>query len=197
MHETRLNQSAIVNRQSSMSDPLPELTRALVFAAHRHRQHARKDELKTPYVTHLLDVVNLLVEEGVRDSETLVAAALHDTVEDTETSLDEIEALFGREVRDLVAEVTDDKTLRKDERKRRQVEHAPEASPKATLIKLADKIANAWDVGHRPAADWSVERRLEYLVWAARVVERLPAVSPRLVERFRVVHEEGIERLRT
>lgn len=180
-----------------MADPLLDLTRALVFAAHRHRQHSRKDELKTPYVNHLLDVVNLLVEEGVRDSETLMAAALHDTVEDTETSLEEIEELFGREVRDLVAELSDDKTLRKEERKRLQVEHAPEASPKAALIKLADKIANAWDVGHRPAADWSVGRRLDYLAWAARVVDRLPAVAPRLLERFWEVHDEGLKDLKS
>jgi guanosine-3',5'-bis(diphosphate) 3'-pyrophosphohydrolase len=176
-----------------MSDPLPSLLRALVFASQRHRTQSRKDELKTPYVNHLLDVVQVLAENGVRDGPTLVAAALHDVVEDTETTLDEVEAQFGTEVRGLVAEVSDDKRLPRAERKRLQVEHAPHTSAKATLIKLADKIANAWDVGHRPAADWSVERRLDYLSWAARVVERLPPVAPALTERFHVVHAEGVE----
>lgn len=173
------------------NDPLESLLQALRFAAERHRQQARKDELKTPYVNHLIDVVWLLVSQGLRDPATLQAAALHDVVEDTGTTLEEIEAVFGREVRDLVDEVTDDKTLPRDERKRLQVEHAPETSPKATLVKLADKVANARDVGHRPAADWSRERRLDYLAWAARVVQQLPEVSPELRRLFQTVHDEA------
>jgi len=171
---------------------LPALLRALAFAAERHRSQPRKDELKTPYVNHLIDVVRLLVEFGVRDEATLVAATLHDTVEDTETTLEEIEELFGAEVRGLVAEMTDDKRLPKAERKRLQVEHAAFISPKAALVKLADKIANAWDVGRRPAANWSAERRLEYLAWAASVVDRLPQVSPAMRERFDEVYREGV-----
>lgn len=174
------------------ADVLPALMQALEFAAERHRSQPRKDELKTPYVNHLIDVVKLLVEFGVRDEPTLVAAALHDTVEDTATTLADIEDRFGPEVRGLVAEMTDDKRLPKAERKRLQVEHAPGVSPKAALVKLADKIANAWDVGHRPAANWSAERRLEYLAWAASVVERLPPVSPALRSRFDDVYQEGV-----
>ena len=176
-----------------MSDEvLPQLLSALAFAADRHRSQPRKDELKTPYVNHLIDVIHLLVDHGIRDAATLAAAALHDTVEDTATTLEELEGRFGLEVRDLVAEMTDDKRLPKAERKRLQVEHAAGMSPKAALIKLADKIANAWDVGHRPAASWSPERRLEYLVWAAEVVERLPPVSQALRDRFAEVYREGV-----
>ncbi len=174
------------------ADVLPALMRALEFAAERHRSQPRKDELKTPYVNHLIDVVKLLVEFGVRDEATLVAAALHDTVEDTDTTLAELRERFGPEVEGLVAEMTDDKRLPKSERKRLQVEHAPGVSPKAALIKMADKIANAWDVGHRPAANWSVERRLEYLAWAASVVEALPPVAPALRARFDDVYRQGI-----
>jgi guanosine-3',5'-bis(diphosphate) 3'-pyrophosphohydrolase len=176
-----------------MSDEvLPQLLSALAFAADRHRSQPRKDELKTPYVNHLIDVIHLLVDHGIRDAATLAAAALHDTVEDTATTLEELEERFGLEVRDLVAEMTDDKRLPKAERKRLQVEHAAGMSPKAALIKLADKIANARDVGHRPAVSWSPERRLEYLVWAAEVVERLPPVSQALRDRFDEVHHEGV-----
>jgi guanosine-3',5'-bis(diphosphate) 3'-pyrophosphohydrolase len=173
-------------------DVLPSLLHALAFAAERHRSQPRKDELKTPYVNHLIDVIRLLVEFGVRDDATLMTAALHDTVEDTATTLEEIEELFGAEVRGLVAEMTDDKCLPKEERKRLQVEHAASISPKAALVKLADKIANAWDVGHRPAANWSTERRLEYLGWAASVVDRLPPVSPPMRERFDEVYHQGV-----
>ena len=181
---------------SSAADPLPALFRALAFAAERHRQQARKDQLKTPYVNHLIDVIQVLVDHGVRDPATLQAAALHDTIEDTQTSLDEIEDRFGAEVRGLVAEVTDDKNLSREERKRLQVAHAPDATPKGALIKLADKIANAWDVGHRPAAAWSVDRRLDYLAWAARVVDALPSPTPSLLDLFRQIHEEGMELVR-
>jgi guanosine-3',5'-bis(diphosphate) 3'-pyrophosphohydrolase len=174
-------------------DVLPALMRALEFAAERHRSQPRKDELKTPYVNHLIDVLRLLVEFGVRDEATLVAAALHDTVEDTDTTFDQIEARFGGEVRGLVEEMTDDKRLPKLERKRLQVLHAPGVSPKAALLKLADKVANIWDVGHRPAADWSAERRLEYLAWAAEVVEHLPPVSPEMRSRFDEVYRQGVE----
>jgi guanosine-3',5'-bis(diphosphate) 3'-pyrophosphohydrolase len=175
-----------------IDDRLPDLMHALAFAADRHRSQPRKDELKTPYMNHVIDVVRLLVDHGVRDYATLAAAALHDTVEDTDTTFEELEHHFGREVRDLVSEMTDDKRLPKAERKRLQVEHAAGVSPRAALIKLADKIANANDVGHRPAANWTAERRLEYLAWAARVVERLPVVSRSLLERFGEVHREGV-----
>ena len=176
-------------------DTLQQLMRAFTFAAERHRQQARKDELKRPYVNHLIDVVQVLVDHGVRDIATLQAAALHDTVEDTDTTLDEIELVFGREVRDLVDELSDDKTLEREERRRLQVEHARDASPKAAMIFLADKSANAWDVGHRPASNWSVARRLDYLRWAAEVVERLPDVSPELREHFERVRGESVRRL--
>ncbi len=179
--------------QTVPPDVLSDLLRALVFAAERHRQQSRKDELKTPYVNHLLEVVQVLVDHGVRDAPTLMAAALHDTVEDTGTTLEEIADRFGPEVRDLVAEMTDDKRLPRDERKRLQVEHAAAMSPRGALIKLADKIANAWDVGHRPAAAWPPERRLGYLAWALAVVEALPPVAPGMVAVFRRVHAESVQ----
>jgi len=107
---------------------------------------------------------------GVRDPIILAAAVLHDTIEDTLTSPEEIDAAFGREVRMLVQEVTDDKSLPKDERKRLQVEHSAHLSPSAKLIKLADRTANLRDVTEHPPSDWSQERRREYLDWSERVI---------------------------
>lgn len=153
-------------------DGLGVIVRALAFAAEKHRLQRRKDVEGSPYINHPIDLANLLVNEAsVDDPIVLVAAILHDTVEDTDTTLAEITAEFGALVSSVVAEVTDDKRLPKHERKRLQEEHAPHASFRAQQLKLADKIANLRDLGRRPPAGWSVERRREYFDWAKRVVD--------------------------
>ena len=117
-------------------------------------------------------MATLLATRGaVADLATLMAAILHDTIEDTETTPEELEEHFGPEVRALVQEVTDDKRLPKAERKRLQVEHAALRSAKAKLIKLGDKIANVRDVTATPPAEWSLTRRREYLDWTEQVVQ--------------------------
>ena len=147
------------------------LLAAIDFAARKHRDQRRKDPEKSPYINHPIAVARLVVGVGgVVDDVTTLAAILHDTVEDTETSFDELEVNFGRDVRDVVAEVTDDKSLPKDERKRLQVEHAAHASLRAKIVKLADKTCNVIDVNNSPPTDWSVERRREYLDWSSSVV---------------------------
>ena len=147
------------------------LLTAMDFAARKHRDQRRKDPEKSPYINHPIAVALLVAGVGgVVDAVTILAAILHDTVEDTDTSFAELEASFGREVRDVVAEVTDDKSLLKDERKRLQVEHAPHASLRAKIVKLADKTCNVIDVNNSPPPDWSVERRREFLDWSSAVV---------------------------
>jgi guanosine-3',5'-bis(diphosphate) 3'-pyrophosphohydrolase len=169
-----------------IDDSIPgEVFRALVFAASRHRNQRRKDSDHSPYINHPLDVVDLLWRlGGVRDPVTLVAAALHDTVEDTATTPDEIEILFGRDVRDLVLEVTDDKLLPKEVRKRLQVEHAAQKSLRAKTLKLADKITNVRDIRARPPEDWPDERRVVYVQWAQEVVNGLRGTNPALEAEF-------------
>jgi len=145
---------------------------ALDFASAKHRDQRRKDSEASPYINHPIQVAELIARVGnVSDLATLQAAILHDTVEDTETTFEEIEDRFGNEVVGLVKEVTDDKGLRNEKRKRLQVEHAPNLSPKAKHIKIADKISNIMSVTHSPPEGWSMERRLEYLEWGERVVE--------------------------
>jgi len=147
------------------------LLRAAVFAARKHVNQRRKGSQRSPYINHVLDVANLLVEEGkVDDVDVLCAAILHDTVEDTDTTFEEIANNFGANVASLVAEVTDDRTLTKRERKLRQVANAKDVSAKARLIKLADKTCNVRDLALDPPARWTVERRREYLNWAEEVV---------------------------
>jgi guanosine-3',5'-bis(diphosphate) 3'-pyrophosphohydrolase len=126
------------------------LLRAVEFSAERHRDQRRKGVDASPYINHPIEVAAMLANvAGVRDLAILVAAVLHDTIEDTRTSPEELEAAFGSEIRLLVQEVTDDKSLPKAERKRLQVEHAPQLSPSAKLIKLADKVSNVRDVTER------------------------------------------------
>jgi guanosine-3',5'-bis(diphosphate) 3'-pyrophosphohydrolase len=155
-----------------------EVLAALAFAADRHRHQRRKDSDLTPYINHVIDVTTILANEGgVSDPVVLVAAALHDTVEDTPTTFDELEVRFGREVRDVVAECTDDKRLPKAVRKALQIEHAAASSDRAKQVKIADKVANVRDLTHSPPADWSADRTHEYFDWAERVVAGLRGVN--------------------
>jgi guanosine-3',5'-bis(diphosphate) 3'-pyrophosphohydrolase len=141
------------------------------FAAIKHRDQRRKDVEKAPYINHPLRVAALLSGAGgVTDHAILQAALLHDTVEDTATTPAELESLFGAGVRGLVAEVTDDKSLPKAERKRLQVEHASQLSPGARLIKLADKIANVTELTTTAPVGWPVDRKLGYVDWAEQVI---------------------------
>ena len=154
-------------------DHAPEyaLLHALHFAADKHRDQRRKGEDASPYINHPIAVAEVLARFGVTDLVTLQAAVLHDTIEDTETTPEELEAEFGPEVRDVVLECTDDKSLPKGERKELQVERASSLSRKAKLIRIGDKISNVHDVLHHPPADWSVEWRLNYIDWTERVVD--------------------------
>jgi len=159
-------------------EAIARLLDAVHFAADRHRNQRRKDADASPYINHPLALARLLsVDAGVSDVDVLMSAVLHDTVEDTETTIEELRARFGERVAELVAEVTDDKRLPKGRRKELQIEHAPHKSPGAALIKLADKTCNLRDVADAPPADWSLERRREYFDWAKQVVDGLPATN--------------------
>jgi guanosine-3',5'-bis(diphosphate) 3'-pyrophosphohydrolase len=172
------------------------ILKAAQFAARKHRNHRRKDRNHSPYINHPINVAFLLaVEGGIDDPEILAAALLHDTVEDTDTLPEEIESLFGKRVHDIVTEVSDNKTLPKKERKKRQVEHAPVLSSEAALVKLGDKIDNVNDVIHSPPVDWNIERRREYMEWCARVINSLPKVNPSLELKFRETLEKGFQKL--
>ncbi|MFO0727982.1 MAG: HD domain-containing protein [Myxococcota bacterium] len=164
---------------------MSRLVSALRFAAQKHRMQRRKDAEASPYINHPIDVAHiLLVEAGVDDVVTLMAAVLHDTIEDTETSAEELEQVFGTTVKDVVLEVTDDKSLPKLERKRLQIEHAPHLSERAQLVKMADKIANLRDVRIAPPAGWSEQRVREYYDWAKAVVDPIRARHPGLAGLF-------------
>lgn len=168
------------------------LLRALDLAAAKHRDQRRKDEPRSPYINHPIAVARMLWECGVTDESTVLAGVLHDTIEDTETTRDELAQLFGAEVADIVVEVTDDKSLPKARRKELQVEHAPHLSLAARRVKLADKTCNVRDIIDSPPADWPLERKQQYLAWAKQVVDGLRDASPELAARFDAQHARGI-----
>lgn len=148
--------------------------KAILFAIDKHEGQIRKDAERSPYITHPLLVAQTLLEiSDVQDPPTLIAAILHDTLEDTKTTEVEIREAFGEEIVQIVLEVTDDKSLEKMARKRLQVVHAPSISDKAKVIKLSDKLVNCRDILNSPPEDWPMERRREYIQWAADVVENL------------------------
>ncbi|MFN7176917.1 MAG: HD domain-containing protein [Thermaurantiacus sp.] len=177
----------------SREDGLLLVIRAAEFAAAQHRTQRRKDG-ETPYINHPLGLMRVLAEEGgVRDPELLAAAALHDVVEDCGVAPETLEALFGPRVAAIVAEVTDDTSLPKAERKRRQVEKVPHLSHEACLLKLADKISNLTDILESPPADWPVARKEAYFAWAGEVVDAMGAVHPVLLARFRTLRARVME----
>jgi GTP diphosphokinase / guanosine-3',5'-bis(diphosphate) 3'-diphosphatase len=157
-----------------MSDGYATLIDALAFAAAQHRDQRRKDVEASPYINHPIALARVLsVEAGVADEAVLCAALLHDTVEDTEATFEQLRDRFGARIATLVEEVTDDTRLDKAVRKQRQVEHAPHLSRGAALVKLADKICNLRDIANSPPADWELARQQEYFDWARRVIDGL------------------------
>ncbi len=163
------------------SQQLGLFIKATQFAADKHRNQRRKDADASPYINHPIALANVLANEGgVEDPVVLCAAVLHDTIEDTETTAVDLDALFGGKVTSVVLEVTDDKSLEKDVRKQRQIEHAPHISPEAKLVKLADKICNLRDILASPPAVWSAERKQAYFDWAVQVVAGVRGVNPHL-----------------
>jgi len=166
-------------------DKMELFLEVLAFSAHKHRAHRRKDRHASAYINHPIALAKALHNEGrVADSITICAAILHDTVEDTKTTREELVAAFGKSVADIVMEVTDNKRLHKHTRKRLQIEHAPHLSHRAKLIKLADKICNLRDIKSSPPVGWSRKRKQEYFDWAKQVVDGLRGVSPALEHAF-------------
>ena len=155
------------------------------FAADLHKTTSRKGSAQEPYVNHVIEVAELLARiGGVTDPRTLQAALLHDIVEDTPVTFDDIERGFGKEVRGIVEEVTDDKQLPKEERKQIQIDKAPRLSRAAKMIKLADKASNVRAIMLSPPADWSTERRLEYVDWSDRVIAGCRGANRRLEDYY-------------
>ena len=165
-----------------------KLLEALAFAVDRHRFHRRKDRRLSPYVHHLIDVLNLLWQiGGIREEDLLIAGVLHDVIEDTNTTPEEIEATFGAKVLAYVLEVSDDKSQPQAMRKRLQVLTARSKSVGAKHLQLADKIANLQDLNLRPPVGWTVTRRHAYANWAQEVIAPIRGTNESLENLFEEV----------
>lgn len=158
-----------------------QLLRALEFAARKHRDQRRKGNHQAPYINHPIEVAKLVAIVGrCEDIGVLQAAILHDTIEDTDATPEEIESEFGPDVRALVLEMTDDMSLPSPQRKLEQIERAATLSHRAKLIKIADKIANVGDIARHPPSDWTVERRRNYFNWTKQVIDRVRGTNAAL-----------------
>jgi len=168
-----------------MLEGLRLVSEAADLAARRHSGMQRKGRGSEPYINHLAEVANLLsIATDGADAELVAAGWLHDTIEDTETTHRELAEKFGERVAALVVEVTDDMTLPKDERRRRQVVEAPTKSPGAKLIKIADKISNIRArILPRPNQD-ERDDLIDYVAWAEQVVDGCRGVSAALDRTF-------------
>ena len=161
------------------------LLKALQFSAIKHRDQRRKDVEASPYINHPISLASILCAEAhVTDIEVICGALLHDTVEDTKTTAEELESEFGPAIKEIVMDVTDDKSMDKAARKQAQIDHAAHISDKAKLVKLADKISNLRDISSSPPPSWSLERRQEYYDWAKKVIDQLRGVNPGLESIF-------------
>lgn len=170
-------------------DSIALILDALQFSSEKHRGQKRKDG-DTAYINHPIAVAHILKHiGGVVDPVVLCSAILHDTLEDTQTTKDELTERFGDEIADVVWEVSDDLNIKADknrdtERKQLEIDHAPTLSHKAKLVKVADKIANLRDLLSNPPADWPIERKLGYFDWAKQVIDGMRGTNSRLEAEF-------------
>ena len=166
--------------------------KAVAFAADKHKNQRRKDLEVSPYINHPIALANVLANEGgIANKDVLCAAILHDTIEDTETTEAELRLAFGDKITSIVLEVTDDKSLAKDERKKQQIDHAPHVSIEAKMVKLADKICNLRDIISSPPANWALERKQDYFKWAANVVAGVRGTNIKLERVFDDLIDKG------
>jgi hypothetical protein len=160
----------------------PLLIQAISFAATKHQGQFRKDAAATPYIIHPIGVARSLWEEGkVRNLNVLLAALLHDTLEDTETSSEELGKLFGSRVSSTVEELTNDPNLSTEQNKQRQIDHACMLSLNAQLVKLADRLYNVRDLRNLPS-NWGKEKVRSYLMWGEKLLKALKGTNQPLEE---------------
>jgi (p)ppGpp synthase/HD superfamily hydrolase len=161
------------------------ILKAATFASVKHVSQKRKGIAAEPYLNHLIEVAELVSMALTEpDANVIAAAFLHDTIEDTRTTLQELIDVFGADIAVLVSEVTDDKSLSKAERKRLQIEQAPALSARAQTIKIADKISNLRGILFTPPEGWDLRRKQEYFAWARRVVDACTAPNHFLKAEF-------------
>lgn len=183
-------------KNSSMQNQA-KIIEATAFAEERHKGQTRKGVGKVPYINHPIAVAKLLSDFGESDTDLIISALLHDVIEDTTKNEQEIKEIsnvildkFGENVLLTVLEVSDNKSLPVEERKRLQVIHTPDLSDRAKKLKIADKICNILDIKNDPPENWPQERKLKYLEWAKQVVNGAKGINKKLDQYFDQVFDD-------
>lgn len=173
--------TAYQKEKSMTAQEIQEICRGIDFAAEKHRLQTRKNAAKTPYISHPLAVtINLMSIGEVRETVTIIGSLLHDTLEDTPTTFEELESKFNKQIATLVLEVSDDKSVAKETRSRMQVINASHKSKAAAQILLADNLFNLNDLFTNTPSDWSQARVDRYYEWVQSVIDRLPQANNNL-----------------
>jgi hypothetical protein len=181
-----------------MPNDVLKIVQVVDFTARKHVHQRRKGANQEPHFNHASEVARILGENTHGpDVDLIIAGFLHDTIEDTDTSYDELVAKFGEVVGDLVQESTDDHSLLKQVRKQLQIEKAPKKSDRAKQLKIADKISNLSSLLHSPPVDWDKKRKLDYAEWANNVVAGCKGINPKLDTMFDEIYNEAIGEFRS
>ena len=168
------------------------IIKALQFAAEKHKGQLRKGNLKTPYINHPIKVAFVLQTiGGVTDENVLAAALLHDVIEDTDATHKDLANLFNTKIADIVIEISDEKGLDREVRKRLQIQDAVNLSYEAKIIRIADKLYNIQDVCGIDAPNWNYDRKYEYIQWAEKVVNQIKGTHEALETSFFDEHRWG------
>lgn len=168
-----------------VNSEMANVVRAAYFAGEKHKDQRRSDIEETPYINHPLELASILVDEGdIGDPVVICAALLHDTIEDTNTTIEELNKLFGSKVAGIVAEVTNDMSLDSASRKVAEAASIPNLSHEAKLVKLADKLANIRDISTMPPVGWTLKKKEAYFDFALSIAEKAKEASPTLFEIF-------------
>ncbi len=151
---------------------------ALIFGAEKHKAQVRSNLKKTPYIIHPIEVADFVMRIGkVYDKNVLSAALLHDVMDETGTTYEEIENRYGKIVSQYVQEMTVKKELTLKEQKKYQIIQAFHQTPSVAVIKLSDKLSNLKTLAQTPPASWSRDRIDQYFQWAQSVIENLPEAN--------------------
>ncbi len=179
------------------STGVPELTRALTFAAEAHANQRRKGAAQEPYLNHLVEVMDLVARatDG-NDIELLIAALLHDVVEDTAVTREQLSQTFGERVARIVEENSDDMSLPKDERRRQRIAGMVKKSADARMVKTADVISNLRAMATSPPAGWTADRKLGYLEGCRQLIDAGRGANPNLETVFDETAAETEEAIR-
>lgn len=172
---------AYKEEKSMKEEQVKHVLNALLYAAECHQSQTRKNMAHTPYIIHPMSVTQNLLSIGhVRDTDVIIASLLHDTIEDTQATYDDLKKRFGEKVEGLVREVTEDNKLAGQKKRKMQIVHALQTSKEASMIKLADKLYNLEALITEPPEKWTRERIDQYFEWSQVVIDNLPDANPDL-----------------